>query len=740
MISAEDWMRLVEYADEANDLHRFTKYGGYVCGKYRVGDKVRIEGSKGVYEGIITACIQNFTNYKCEYDIAYVDDSGDIKEWNWVPEDAIEKINDSKRLKNNGMRKIIDERMDYAPVWGGSCISQKEFNYMQREYKKAEQREDTVGVERAWRKYDQNIADKITSTKQFDGNSQIRDYILLHNPRELEIMINGDGNGGNDITIQEAWDAINAGEYSLDVCDFFDSVYRDFMIPEAFEDVLGVSEEEYVEVANGIRKKKGVKDSARISDGFADYEGNDLDYERMFDRAYDAYDALLDKGAEVVGWRDVANEMGIQLNTLNGDDYELLKSAIEDALIQWDYDNTELNSMYPMYEGMQQYNLPRKGSGNYYSGPVKLSPLSRETVYVNGLPKTKDSCASVSDSKKIKDSGKARIYKSIWGDSWVVEENVGGRFMYNHFDSYNEAVEYAKKMGFDTQIEDKGLITDSKKIKDDDGGILDGKLMIAFKEGAADDMISKLKEHENESGEIDGAQYEIYGVESQDGVAAVDMTSTTSEPNDFVKTLLKNWGIESVDGAEFKASEEMKELQQNQEVSDSKKVEDDDDAFDEYFDYSKESVEQGKKVNDKCGGKRKVKDAADPEKIRGWVQHAMWEIERDGLELTEDVIKDYVGYDEYNAETQEWFDSIIEDELENIDEPAAKDYWAEAEDRYLMGRRADSRKIKDNADEPNEDWEDEDPGYEYEESDGDEFDKGDAGHYVPTEEDKAEDK
>ncbi len=90
----------------------------------------------------------------------------------------------------------------------------------------------------------------------------------------------------------------------------------------------------------------------------------------------------------------------------------------------------------------------------------------------------------------------------------------------------------------------------------------------------------------------------------------------------------------------------------------------------------------------------RIKDAVDPEKIRGWVQHAMWEIERDGLELTEDVIKDYVGYNEHDAETQEWFDSIIEDELENIDEPQAKDYWAEAEDRYLMGRRADSR-IKD---------------------------------------------
>ena len=123
----------------------------------------------------------------------------------------------------------------------------------------------------------------------------------------------------------------------------------------------------------------------RVND-YADYEGYDLDYERMFDQAYDAYDALLDKGVEGAGWRDVAEEMGIQMNTLNADDYELLKAAIEDALMQWDYDNTELNSLYPMYEGMEQYNLPRDPS-NQYAGPLQLSPLSKETVYVNGIRK-----------------------------------------------------------------------------------------------------------------------------------------------------------------------------------------------------------------------------------------------------------------------------------------------------------------------------------------------------------------
>lgn len=345
-----------------------------------------------------------------------------------------------------------------------------------------------------------------------------------------------------------------------------------------------------------------VSDSRKIKDAFADYEGNDLDYERMFDQAYDAYDALLDKGAKVVGWRDVANEMGIQINTLNGDDYELLKSAIEDALIQWDYDNTELNSLYPMYEGMQQYNLPRKESGIEYHGPVKLSPLSRETVYVNRLPKTKDSCAKHTDSRKIKDAETDRNPNAERAVDALEDElhNMGydmyirGGYKgspYSVFTGFGsltrlDRIEDIINEHKDFEVTDKNderstiefvYIGDSKKIKDADEAdtntddVIDGILIITFKDGSQEDGLKAVQEHANEQG--DG--YETYEVKEQDGKVSVDMCAQTSDPNGFVKELLKAWGVlDAVADVDFKKSDLMEEAEQQEEVSDSRKITD----------------------------------------------------------------------------------------------------------------------------------------------------------------------
>lgn len=93
---------------------------------------------------------------------------------------------------------------------------------------------------------------------------------------------------------------------------------------------------------------------------------------------------------------------------------------------------------------------------------------------------------------------------------------------------------------------------------------------------------------------------------------------------------------------------------------------------------------------------KRVSDKADIETIRYWVQIAIYDAEQDGVDITVDVVKDYVGYDAQDPETQAWLDVIIEDEIENLDEPQAKDYWREAEDKYLMGRRSDSKQSKNN--------------------------------------------
>ena len=90
---------------------------------------------------------------------------------------------------------------------------------------------------------------------------------------------------------------------------------------------------------------------------------------------------------------------------------------------------------------------------------------------------------------------------------------------------------------------------------------------------------------------------------------------------DAAEAIISSVGFEYRDLQDFKANVNLvlpadvvdgavKEAYRNSKknVSDSR-VSDDDDAFDEYFDYSEESMEENDKVNDKCGGKRKVGDA-----------------------------------------------------------------------------------------------------------------------------------
>lgn len=64
----------------------------------------------------------------------------------------------------------------------------------------------------------------------------------------------------------------------------------------------------------------------------ADYEGMDLtDQDSLIMQAEDAIYRLESRG-EDYGWRQVAEEMGFRINTLNGDDIENLRDAIELAM------------------------------------------------------------------------------------------------------------------------------------------------------------------------------------------------------------------------------------------------------------------------------------------------------------------------------------------------------------------------------------------------------------------------
>jgi hypothetical protein len=71
----------------------------------------------------------------------------------------------------------------------------------------------------------------------------------------------------------------------------------------------------------------------RILKENADYEGMDLtDQDSLIMQAEDAIYRLNDRG-EDYGWRQVAEEMGFRLETLNDDDIENLRDAIELAMV-----------------------------------------------------------------------------------------------------------------------------------------------------------------------------------------------------------------------------------------------------------------------------------------------------------------------------------------------------------------------------------------------------------------------
>lgn len=80
--------------------------------------------------------------------------------------------------------------------------------------------------------------------------------------------------------------------------------------------------------------KSLVKESVKriIGEWSEEYEGNDLDYDTIKMEAEDVIYNMANSG-EKLDWRNIAQHMGFRLETLNGDDLELLKDAIEEAMM-----------------------------------------------------------------------------------------------------------------------------------------------------------------------------------------------------------------------------------------------------------------------------------------------------------------------------------------------------------------------------------------------------------------------
>ncbi|MCQ2739797.1 MAG: hypothetical protein MJ237_06175 [bacterium] len=75
--------------------------------------------------------------------------------------------------------------------------------------------------------------------------------------------------------------------------------------------------------------KKTLKENALTPDN--SYTGNDLDYQTINDNAYAVLPKMEKEGLQI-SWKTVAEYLGYRLETLNDEDLELIKDAIEDAM------------------------------------------------------------------------------------------------------------------------------------------------------------------------------------------------------------------------------------------------------------------------------------------------------------------------------------------------------------------------------------------------------------------------
>lgn len=77
---------------------------------------------------------------------------------------------------------------------------------------------------------------------------------------------------------------------------------------------------------------------------YNDYSGNDLNYDSIKMQADSCIANMISNGEEI-SWKEVAKNMGFRLETLNYDDLELMKSAIEDAMLEDEKINENSNKM-----------------------------------------------------------------------------------------------------------------------------------------------------------------------------------------------------------------------------------------------------------------------------------------------------------------------------------------------------------------------------------------------------------
>ena len=142
----------------------------------------------------------------------------------------------------------------------------------------------------------------------------------------------------------------------------------------------------------------------------ADYDDNDLEYWSIVSQADAAVDRLEREGNVSYGWKDVAEKMGFRLETLNDADLELMKDAIEQAML-------DANDDYWSKDAEFENDFRNMKSESRLNGIVKES-VKKVLNEIGGTPNGQRAFGTLGESELrniVKSSIKETLLRE-WGE------------------------------------------------------------------------------------------------------------------------------------------------------------------------------------------------------------------------------------------------------------------------------------------------------------------------------------
>lgn len=142
----------------------------------------------------------------------------------------------------------------------------------------------------------------------------------------------------------------------------------------------------------------------------ADYDDNDLEYWSIVSQADAAVDRLEREGNVSYGWKDVAEKMGFRLETLNDADLELMKDAIEQAML-------DANDDYWSKDAEFENDFRNMKSESRLNGIVKES-VKKVLNEIGGTPNGQRTLGTLGESELrniVKSSIKETLLRE-WGE------------------------------------------------------------------------------------------------------------------------------------------------------------------------------------------------------------------------------------------------------------------------------------------------------------------------------------